>query len=122
MVPIQLKNFTPVGTAISIVMKAKKSSITAPVVYMVRPHGDRQRRDRDRRAPPRSLEAEDRLAREHRDDLRGDAEEGQCEDVHLGVAEEPEQVLPQDRPPLAGSKMFASKRRSARAPAGPRRA
>src|SRR5699024_10305768 len=34
MVPTQLKNFTPVGTAMSIVMKAKKSSITAPVVYM----------------------------------------------------------------------------------------
>ncbi len=34
MVPIQLKNFTPVGTAISIVMIAKNSSSTAPVAYM----------------------------------------------------------------------------------------
>src|SRR5699024_12346816 len=34
MVPIQLKNFTPVGTAISIVMKAKNSSMTVPRVYM----------------------------------------------------------------------------------------
>ena len=33
-VPIQLKNFTPVGTAISIVMKAKNGSSTAPVTYM----------------------------------------------------------------------------------------
>ena len=34
MVPIQLKNFTPVGTAMSIVISAKNESITAPVVYM----------------------------------------------------------------------------------------
>ncbi len=34
MVPIQLKNFTPVGTAIRNVMKAKKGSSTPPVTYM----------------------------------------------------------------------------------------
>ncbi len=34
MVPIQLKNFTPVGTAMSIVMNEKKGSRTAPVTYM----------------------------------------------------------------------------------------
>ena len=34
MVPIQLKNFTPVGTAISIVMRAKYGRLTAPVTYM----------------------------------------------------------------------------------------
>src|SRR6266496_4341115 len=33
-VPVQLKNFTPVGTAIRNVMKEKKGSSTAPVVYM----------------------------------------------------------------------------------------
>ena len=33
-VPIQLKNFTPVGTAMSIVMNAKNGSSTAPVTYM----------------------------------------------------------------------------------------
>src|SRR6478736_10455639 len=33
-VPIQLKNFTPVGTAISIVISAKNGSSTAPVTYM----------------------------------------------------------------------------------------
>ena len=33
-VPIQLKNFTPVGTAMSIVMTAKNGSSTAPVAYM----------------------------------------------------------------------------------------
>ena len=34
MVPIQLKNFTPVGTAMSMVMNAKNGSSTAPVTYM----------------------------------------------------------------------------------------
>ena len=34
MVPIQLKNFTPVGTAMSIVMKEKNGSSTEPVTYM----------------------------------------------------------------------------------------
>ena len=33
-VPIQLKYFTPVGTAMSIVMSAKNGSSTAPVTYM----------------------------------------------------------------------------------------
>ncbi len=33
-VPIQLKNFTPVGMAMSIVMKAKNGRSTAPVTYM----------------------------------------------------------------------------------------
>ncbi len=34
MVPIQLKNFTPVGTAMSIVMIAKKGRRIWPVTYM----------------------------------------------------------------------------------------
>ena len=34
MVPIQLKNFTPVGTAIRKVMKEKNGSSTAPVANM----------------------------------------------------------------------------------------
>src|SRR6185312_426861 len=33
-VPTQLKNFTPVGTAIRYVMNAKNGSMTAPVVNM----------------------------------------------------------------------------------------
>ena len=33
-VPIQLKNFTPVGTAMSIVMIAKNGRRTWPVTYM----------------------------------------------------------------------------------------
>jgi hypothetical protein len=64
-------------------------------VHVVRPHRHRQRRDRDARVD-HALVAEQRLAGEHRDDLGDDAEERQRDDVDLGVAEEPEQVLPQD--------------------------
>ena len=42
------------------------------------------------------LVGEERFAGEHRQDLHDDAETGQRHDVHLGVAEEPEQVLPQE--------------------------
>ena len=41
--------------------------------------------------------AEHRLAREDRDDLGREAEAGQHQHVHLGVAEDPEEVLPQHR-------------------------
>ena len=34
MVPTQLKNLTPVGTAIRNVMKEKNGRLTAPVTYM----------------------------------------------------------------------------------------
>ena len=40
--------------------------------------------------------AKEHLAREHRDDLRGEAEARQDQDVDLRVAEEPEEVLPHD--------------------------
>ena len=43
------------------------------------------------------LVAEDRLARERRENVRGHAHARQNGDVHLGMAEEPEQVLPQQR-------------------------
>ncbi len=32
--PIQLKNFTPVGTAMSMVIRAKNGRLMAPVTYM----------------------------------------------------------------------------------------
>src|SRR5690606_10824643 len=42
-VPIQLKNFTPVGTAIRKVMKAKNGNRTEPVAYMWCAHTDTDR-------------------------------------------------------------------------------
>ena len=53
-------------------------------------------RDSDRREGDR-LVAEDRLAREDGDDLREDPEGRQHHDVDLGVTEEPEHVLPEER-------------------------
>ena len=64
--------------------------------HVVRPYAHRQRGDPDRRGD-HALVPEQRLAAEHRDDLGDDAEERQRHDVDLGMAEEPEQVLPQQR-------------------------
>ena len=101
-VPIQLKNFTPVGTAMSIVMTAKNGSSTCPVdVHVVRPDARRQGRDGDR-GEDEGLVAEDRLAREDRQHLADDAEERQRDDVDLRVPEEPEQVLPEHGPAVLG--------------------
>ena len=62
--------------------------------HVVRPHRQRQGADGEGRED-HALVAEQRLAAEHRDDLADDPEERQGDDVDLGVAEEPEQVLPQ---------------------------
>jgi hypothetical protein len=67
---------------------------------MMRPHRDGERSDRDRRVD-QALIAEDRLATEHRKDFRDDAEERDRDDVDLGVAEEPEQVLSEDHPAVS---------------------
>ena len=69
--------------------------------HVVRPGQEAEERDRDGRRGDR-LVAEDRLSREHRQDLGDDAEAGQHHDVDLGVAEEPEQVLPQQRRAAVG--------------------
>ena len=67
----------------------------------MRPHCDRQRRDTERRVDQAAV-AEDRFAAEDRKYLRDDTEEGQRDDVDLGVAEEPEQVLPQQDSAIRG--------------------
>ena len=66
----------------------------ARAVHVVGPDRDRQRSDGDRRVDE-GLVAEDRLAREHREDLGDDPEERQGDDVDLWVPEEPEDVLPE---------------------------
>ena len=101
-VPTQLKNFTPVGTAMRNVMKEKNGSSTAPVTNMWCAHTAIDSAAIVIVANTRPLVAEDRLAAEHRQDLGDDAEERQRDDVDLGMAEEPEQVLPQDRPAVLG--------------------
>jgi hypothetical protein len=69
--------------------------------HVVRPHDTRTGRDA-MVANTISLVAEQRLAAEHRKDLGDDPEERQRDDVDLGVAEEPEQVLVQDRAAVGG--------------------
>ena len=94
----QLKILIPVGTAITIdeIMKNESSPMRQPDrEHVVRPdehreEGDAERRERDR------LVAEDRLAREDRQDLRDHPHRGQHHDVDLGVPEEPEDVLVED--------------------------
>ena len=69
--------------------------------HVVRPDEHARERDADRRERDR-LVAEDRLPREDRDDLREHPHRRQHHDVDLGVAEEPEHVLPEERPVVAG--------------------
>src|SRR5436309_2403478 len=74
--------------------------------HVVRPHEHRDEADPDGRERDR-LVAEDRLSGEHREHLRTDSERGQHHDVDLGVAEEPERVLPEERrtPPGGGEEV-----------------
>ena len=99
MVAIQLKIFTPVGTAMIIVAAVKyifASIVHADGEHVVRPHDEADHADRDHRIGHAEI-AEDRLAAEGRDDLADHAEARQDHDVDLGVAEEPEQVLVKHR-------------------------
>ena len=66
--------------------------------HVVRPDEQRVERDARRRDRDR-LVAEDRLAREDGQDLRDDPHRGQDHDVDLGVPEEPEDVLVEERAP-----------------------
>ena len=80
-------------------MAAKNGSTTWPVTNMWWAHTDVDSAAIASVARIEALVPEQRLAGEHREDLGDHAEERQGDDVHLGVAEEPEQVLPQDRRP-----------------------
>ena len=64
--------------------------------HVVRPHAPAEEADRDAGEHDDRV-AEQRLAREHRQDLGDDAHAREDEDVHLGMAEDPEQVLVQQR-------------------------
>ena len=95
----QLKIFTPVGIAITIELSMKKMSSPerqADREHVVRPHEQREERDSRGRDRDR-LVAEDRLAREDGDDLGDDPHRRQDHDVDLGMPEEPEDVLIEQR-------------------------
>ena len=71
-------------------------------VHVVRPDDERQSADGDD-GPDHQPVAEDVLAGVHRDEVGDDAERGQRDDVDLRMAEEPEQVLEQQRDCRPGS-------------------
>ena len=70
--------------------------VHAAHVHVVRPHDEAQAAD-DQDGPDHHAVAEDVLPRVGADQVGHDAEGGQRHDVDLGVAEEPEQVLEQQR-------------------------
>ena len=77
-VPIQLKNFTPVGTAIRKRQeREERQQDRAGGEHVVRPHRDGQRADADG-GEDQALVTEHRLAGEDRDDLAHHPEEGQA--------------------------------------------
>ena len=119
-VPIQLKIFTPVGTAISIVLEAKTASAIGPrpTANMWCAHTPKARKPIAIARVDHDRVAEERLAREDRDDLGDDAHRGQDQDVHLGVAEDPEQVLPEERVAAVRARCRSWCRRSGRTSAG----
>jgi hypothetical protein len=68
--------------------------------HVMGPHSARYDRNGARRSDHRAISVQS-LARESRNDLGNDAERRQHEDIDLGVAEEPEDVLEQHRVPAA---------------------
>ena len=69
--------------------------VHAADVHVVRPDDETQAADRDDR-PDHHAIAEDILARVRAQEVGDDAKGRQRDDINLGVAEEPEQVLEQD--------------------------
>ena len=86
-------------------VKKLGAELRQPVVSMVDPQAEREEADRDQRQHDRRV-AEHGPAREGGDDRRHEAEARQEDDLGLGVAEEPEQVLPRRASaPSAGLKV-----------------
>ena len=94
----QLKILMPVGTEITIVGEGEEGVWTrahADGEHVVRPDTEADEADANRGGDHRRI-AEDRFAREDGDDLVGEGESGQDEDVDLGMAEDPEEVHPEN--------------------------
>ena len=93
----QLKNLMPVGIDTSR-LAADEEEVQRPAhadgEHVVRPDAQADEGD-GHRGGGHELVAEQHLAREDRDDLGDHAEDRQDQDVDLRVAEEPEQVLPE---------------------------
>src|SRR2546426_9019381 len=72
------------------------------------PHGETQDA-RDREAWDDDLLRIERPAAERRQQVSGDPEAGQQEDVHLRVAEEPEHMVPEERTALGRGEEYGPK-------------
>ena len=104
-VPIQLKIFTPGGDGDQHrASSAKTASAIGPMpaANMWWLHTPKPRKAMNTPGEDHDGVAEQRLAGEDRQDLGDDAEGRQDQDVDLGMAEDPEQVLPQQRVAAAG--------------------
>src|SRR5260370_19455091 len=66
--------------------------------HVMRPHAQADEPDRARCRDHHAV-AENHLAREDRDYLGGESESGNDQDINFGMAEDPEEVLPQYRRP-----------------------
>ena len=95
--PIQLKNLMPVGTAMSRLRSEKNGSSTAPVVNMWWAHTPVDSAAMAMVAPTIPLYPNTGLREKTGRHFGHDAEVRQGQDVDLGVPEEPEEVLPQQR-------------------------
>ena len=98
MVASQLKILMPVGMPTSMVDSTKKALAHgghADGEHVVRPDAEADEADADR-GRHHGRVAEDGLAREDRNDLVGDGEGGQHQHVDLRMAEDPEEVHPDD--------------------------
>ena len=80
--------------------------VHAADIHVMRPDDEAQRADDDDR-PDHHAVAEDVLARMRADQVGDDAEGRQRDDIDLGMAEEPEQVLEQDRAAAAMFQLLA---------------
>ena len=103
-VPSQLKILIADGTAMTIVeiMKVVPSVGFMPLWNMWWPHTIKPRNAMPSDRVDHRAVAEDRLAREDGEDVGDDAHRRQDHDVDLGVPEEPEEVLPEERLTAAG--------------------
>ncbi len=104
MVAIHEKIFTPVGTGDDHRGEHEvglRVDADAGRVHVVSPHDEADQSDGDHGVGHAEV-AEHRLVRERRHDVADDAEARDDENVDLGVAEEPEQMLVEDRIAAAG--------------------
>ena len=92
--PIQLKNLMPVGTAMSRLSRVKNGNSTTPVVNMWCAQTPVESAAMAIVAKTMPLYPKVGFREKTGQDLGHHSKEGKGEDIDLGMAEEPEEVLP----------------------------